>query len=82
MKSFAMTNIGPSNRWVGLSTSALLDARGGNAQVCVVGERFAHQRIELPGREVDQRRLPPFEHAVPDDLRCDACDNQDRRQRP
>ena len=29
-----------------------------------------------------QRLLPLFEHAMPDDLRGDANDNQDRRQRP
>ena len=33
-------------------------------------------------RIVDQRRLPTLKHAVSDDLRCDANDNQDRRERP
>ena len=29
------------------------------------------------GRIVDQRRLPTLEHAMPNNLRCDADNNQD-----
>ena len=41
-----------------------------------------HRSEQQVGRIVDQRRLPPLEHAVPNNLRCDADDNQDGRKRP
>ena len=41
-----------------------------------------HGAQQQVGRIIDQRRLPPFEHAVSDNLRCDADDNQNGRQRP
>ena len=41
-----------------------------------------HWSEQQVGRIVDQRRLPPLEHAVSNNLRCDADDNQDGRKRP
>jgi hypothetical protein len=39
-----------------------------------------HRSEQKVGRIVDQRRLSPLEHAVPNNLRCDTNDNQDGRK--
>jgi hypothetical protein len=39
-----------------------------------------HRAQQQVGRIVDQRRLPPFEHAVSNYLRCDANGNQEGRK--
>jgi hypothetical protein len=36
-----------------------------------------HGSEQQVGRIVDQRRLPPLVHALTNNLRCDADDNQD-----
>src|SRR6185503_16351966 len=41
-----------------------------------------HWSEQQVGRIVDQRRLPPLEHAVSNNLRCDANGNQEGRKRP